>query len=75
MLSFTISDDMINRFANYCEKAGFDRDEPEIKKSAPYLKVQLKALMGRTLLGNEAYYPISQQNDRMINKALEVLKK
>jgi len=75
MMSFNVSDDMINRFAAYCQKAGIEKDDAALKKGSSYLKIQLKALMGRNLLGSEAYYPISQQNDRMINKALEVLKK
>ena len=72
---FIVTDDRINKFISYCEKNGINKDEKSIKKGKEYLKTQLKALIGRNLFGNEAYYPISQKNDPSIAKALEVLEK
>ena len=55
------------------EKNGVKRDEAGIRRAAPYLSTQLKALMGRNLFGNEAYYPIALKNDKVMQKALQVL--
>lgn len=72
---FFVSDEMIKSFVSYCERNGIAKDESAIKKGTEYLKTHLKALIGRNLLGNAAYYPISQKDDKAVLKAIEVLKK
>ena len=38
------------------------------------LKIWLKALIGRNLYGDEAFYPVINASDKVILKALEVIK-
>jgi disulfide oxidoreductase YuzD len=42
--------------------------------SSKELKVWLKALIGRNLYGDEAFYPVVNMTDNVIEKALEVMK-
>ncbi|MCD6065500.1 MAG: hypothetical protein K0S33_326 [Bacteroidetes bacterium] len=71
--NYTPGTEVLNRFIAYAEKNGIKRDEGGIKRSTGYLSIQIKALMGRSLFGNEAYYPISSKNDRMLEKAVNSL--
>ncbi|HEY1039269.1 MAG TPA: hypothetical protein VGF30_07680, partial [Bacteroidia bacterium] len=72
---FVFSADLMAKFIAYTEKNGIKKDEKGIKRSSTYLANQLKALMGRNLLGNEAYYALLAKSDKMVQKALEALKK
>jgi carboxyl-terminal processing protease len=71
--NYELSADVFNRFVAYAEKNGIKKDEAGIKRSSGYLRTQLKALMGRNLFGNDAYYPVSSKNDRMLEKAIQAL--
>lgn len=42
-------------------------------KTADYIKVRIKALIGRNLYGNAAFFQILHQNDPLVSKALELL--
>jgi len=72
--NYNVDINLINQLVNYCEKNKINSDEKAIKKSAEYLKLQMKALIGRLLFGNECYYIISQKNDKVILKAISTLK-
>ena len=72
--NYNVDINLINQLVNYCEKNKINSDEKAIKKSAEYLKLQMKALIGRLLFGNEFYYIISQKNDKVILKAISTLK-
>ncbi len=72
---FVFTPELMKKFIAYTEKNGIKRDDAGIKRSSGYLSNQLKALMGRNLLGIEAFYSISAKTDKMIQKALETLRK
>ncbi len=44
-------------------------------ESTKELKVWVKALIGRNLYGNDAFYPVINKTDKTIDKALEVITK
>lgn len=71
--NFNLSQQMLNEFITYTEKNGIKRDETGIKRSSAYLSTHLKALMGRNLFGNEAYYPVTAKIDKMLEKAISTL--
>ncbi len=71
--SFLVSNEIMNNFIKLCESNNIKTETAALKKSEIYLKTQLKALMSRYLFGNENYYTISQENDKVILKAIEVL--
>ena len=56
------------------KKAGIEYHEEQYKKSAPLIKLQLKALIARDLWDmNEYYHTINGVNES-VKKALELLK-
>jgi carboxyl-terminal processing protease len=70
--SFSVSDEMLNEFAGFAEKNKIKRRENELKKSAPILKTQLKALIARNIWNNAGYYPVIQTIDNTFLKAVEL---
>lgn len=49
------------------------RDEAELQKTLPYLRVQLKALIARDLWDMSEYFSVINENSEMVKKALEVI--
>lgn len=74
MQNFDAKQDLLNEFADYAQKQGIPRNEPQLKKSSAYLLNSLKALIGRNLYDNAAYYPVTLSDDKVYKKALETLK-
>ena len=56
------------------EKQGVKpRDEAELAKTIPYLRLQLKALIARDLWDMSEYFSVFNEQNAMVNKALEIL--
>lgn len=70
---FTISDSMIEDFRKFAEKEGVTWNEEQFERSAPLIKLQLKALIARNEWEMKNYYQVVLQDDKMINKAVEIL--
>lgn len=70
---FTVSHSVLEEFFAYCEKQHVKLDAAQKLKSAEALKPYLKALIGRDIFDKEAYYPIINENDKCILKAVEIL--
>lgn len=51
------------------------KDEAELDRTLPYLKMQLKALIARDLWDMSQYYQIINESDDTVKKALEILEK
>ena len=49
------------------------RDEAELEKTIPYLRLQMKALIARDLWEMSEYYSIFNESNEMVKKALEVI--
>ena len=49
------------------------RDEAELEKTIPYLRLQMKALIARDLWEMSEYYSIFNESSEMVKKALEVI--
>jgi len=60
-------------FAEYAQKQGIEKNEVQMKKSAVYLLNQIKALIGRNLFDNEAFFPVILKDDKAFNAALQKL--
>jgi carboxyl-terminal processing protease len=69
-----ISDQMLQQLVSYYEKNNKKKVSKMSANSAKELKTWLKALIGRNLYGDEAFYPVINKTDPVINKALETLK-
>ena len=51
------------------------KDEAELEKTLPYLRLQLKALIARDLWDMSEYYSVFNENSEIVKKALEVILK
>ncbi len=69
----TVSDQMLQQLVQYYEKNNKKRVSSMSTKSSKELKIWLKALIGRNLYGDEAFYPVINKTDNVIVKALEVM--
>lgn len=70
---FVVSDSMIEDFKKLAENKGVKWDEEQFKRSEPMIKLQLKALIARNEWDMEKYYQVILKEDKVINKAMEVL--
>jgi carboxyl-terminal processing protease len=51
------------------------KDEAELEKTLPYLKIQLKALIARDIWDMSEYFFVVNEQSEMVKKALEVIMK
>lgn len=72
---YTPSAAMLNDFVVFAEKNGIPKNEAQLKKSSGYLLSQLKALIGRNLFGNEAYYAVLLKEDKVFGAAIKDITK
>ena len=49
------------------------KDEAELKKTLPYLRLQLKALIARDIWDMSEYYSVFNEENEMVKRALEVM--
>lgn len=73
--NYTLNDNVMNEFFAFAKNKKVEGTEAEFEKSKTNLKQLLKALIGRNLFDKDAYYPIINQTDNSIKKAVEVLEK
>lgn len=71
-LSFAITDGMLNEFISYSEKLGVKTNREEARTSNALIKNILKAGIARQIWGNEGFYPILNEDDKAILKAIEL---
>ncbi len=60
-------------FLKYSEEKGITPNTADLKTSEELIKVQIKAYIGRNTIDNEGFYPIIQEIDNTLLKALEVI--
>lgn len=70
---FSISNNLFNDFLAYAEKKGVKRPPAGQAKSDQYIKVMLKAYIGRNILDNEGFYPILNMIDPTFLKAVRIM--
>jgi carboxyl-terminal processing protease len=72
---FEISNGILDEFYEYCSKQNLYLENLSKSKTNEALKPYLKAFIGRDVFDKDAYYPIINQKDNSIIKAIEVLSK
>ena len=70
----TVSDALLNQLVNYYVKNTKQKTPKLSAEDKKELKIWTKALIGRNLYGDEAFYPVINASDKVILKALEVIK-
>lgn len=71
--NFHIGNDVLMDFISYASENDVEYKESEFRPAENLLKAHLKAYIGRNTFGNEAFYPVINQQDPAISEALEVL--
>lgn len=71
--SYTVSEKEIKALNDYAIGKKFQHTDTNPALTAKGLKQLMKALIGRNLFDKDAYYPILNENDNCIKKAIEVL--
>ena len=69
----TVTDAQISELLRYYQTLTKQQAPSLSAESRKELKVWLKALIGRNLYGNEAFYPVINSTDKTVAKALEVM--
>jgi carboxyl-terminal processing protease len=72
---FNADEKLLNEFYAYAQSKKLTANENDRQKSHLSLQHLLKALIGRNLFDKDAYYPIINENDNCIKKAVEVIEK
>jgi len=70
---FRISDKMFEDLLGYADKAGITRDQKSILSGKEVITELIKALIGRNIFDNEGFYPVLNQSDATVQKAIGVL--
>ncbi len=68
--SFVITDQIFDDLVEFSVKSGLKRDDAKIKYSKEKGKAWLKAFIGRSVFGDEAFYPVWLQQDETFLKAV-----
>jgi len=71
--NYNISEEMLQSMIKLGEKNKVSFDEKDFKKSKNYLKLLLKAQIGRNLYGDTAYYKIINEINTVYLQALKLL--
>ena len=66
---------LFDRFVSYSLKTGIEDNASEIEKSRKYINNQLEALIVRNFFDNDGYFPVLNEEDSTVLKAVKVLRK
>jgi carboxyl-terminal processing protease len=64
---------MIEDFKKLAEEKGVEWNEEQYQRSESMIKLQIKALIARNEWDMEKYYQVVLKEDKVINKAIDVL--
>jgi carboxyl-terminal processing protease len=70
--AFQVNDNIMNEFVLYAESRGVLKNVKGILKSGSIIKTQIKANIARQLWKNQGFYPVIQEIDNTLKKAIEV---
>lgn len=71
--NFKVSNAMINALISYADRHGVTEDPKGLQQNKNRIRLLLKSFIGRTLIGNEGFYPVYHKVDRMFLRAKEVI--
>ncbi len=71
--NFNISDKLFADLVDFADKSGVTKDDVGIQARKDEIKNLLKALIGRTILNDEGFYPIYHQKDETFQQALGLM--
>ena len=71
--NFNVTDSMIESFKKLAEEKGVEWNEEQYQRSESMIKLQIKALIARNEWDMEKYYQVVLKEDKVINKAIDIL--
>lgn len=71
--TFYVDNELLKSFTDYATKQGVKFDELGLQRAKSTFENQLKALIGRQLYSNIIMYEVLQQDDKALQKALQVI--
>ena len=71
---FQVDAALVQALIAYAKSEGIENKGEAYKKDLDTIRLYLKANIGRQLFSNEAFFPVIQQRDKTLIKALEVLR-
>ena len=64
---------LLNKFADFAEAEGVERDPAQIEKSRHLIHTRIKAYIARNIIDNEGFYPILGEIDEALLKSIHLL--
>ncbi|GHT32726.1 peptidase S41 [Bacteroidia bacterium] len=74
LIAYLRTQNLVNEVAQYAESKGVKKNIVGLRKSEKQIENLTFAYISRLVLGDEAFYPILNERDKTVLKALEVLK-
>ena len=71
-IAYLKKQNILSQFVGYAQKEGIAKDEPGLKISGEIIETQIIAYIARNLIGEEGFFPIIQQIDKTLLKAIEI---
>lgn len=71
---FKVTHKLLEELYLFAAKEGLEVNTADIAVSEDVLRIRLKALIARNIWGNEAYYPIIAEDDKMLQQAISAFK-
>lgn len=71
---YTVDDNLLKEFTDYAAAKGVEKNEKEFLRSQPFLRIQIKAYIGRLLFQNQGLYPVLHEKDPAFIKAMSILR-
>lgn len=71
--TYEVSDKLFERFVNYADKQGVEKDEEGLAISESQIRLMIKAFIARDVYGRSEFFEIYNTSINTYNKALEVL--
>lgn len=69
---FVVSEDMLKELIGIGKEVGIPFNSEEYNRSKELLKIQIKALIARSVWGEEGFFPIFNQTDEIFRQALNL---
>lgn len=73
--TYKISDQLLREFTGFVAEKGVKKDSRRFNKCKSLLANRIKAYIARDLFQSEGFYTVLHKNDRVLEKAMEVIKK
>jgi carboxyl-terminal processing protease len=70
---FRLSQSLIRQFTDYAASLGVAYDAAGYQKSRRLIENRIKAFLGRRLFNDDAFYPVLNQLDNVLQKAIELM--